>query len=153
MPAPPPEAARDDTAETRSRPFTEGVGTLEFSPVSDADVDEARSLLAAKGVTPSELAAACDHYANHGWAYAGARNAADKAATDANDAPASRRIADVVADIDVVAQAISMPTEWVSSVAGSIDRPRTEWTDADRAIYDNAVTVRKGKLIEPLCTR
>ena len=111
--------------------------------MTDSDVAEARSRLLSQGVTPSELAEACGHYGDSGWDYA--------AAWDAATRTSPRRIAEVVADVNGVAEDIALPGEWVTSVTGSVDRPPALWTEAERDAFDHAVAVRKSKLIEPLC--
>ena len=121
--------------------------------VTDDDVAEARSRLITEGVTASELTEACDYYADNGWAYIDAWVAANKAAADADHAPALRRIADVVTDVSIAADDIASPTEWAVSVAESIDKPIAEWTEAEHAHYEGAIVARKRQLIEPLCTQ
>ena len=115
----------------------------EFSTVTDADVDEARSRLDSMGVTPAELAAACRHYADSVWSHSEAWDAAMSAGRP--------RIAEVVAEVNGVAEDIALPGEWVRSIAGSVDRPLALWTQTERDAFDRAIVVRKSKLIEPLC--
>ena len=114
---------------------------------------DARSRLAAQGVTTSELVEACSYYANNGWAYTDAWNAANKVAADADHDPVLRRIADVVTDVSIITEDIATPTDWVLSVAERIDKPPAEWTEADNASYDSAIVARKRQLLEPLCTQ
>ena len=142
-PAPVQTLTGDELAATGTGPAKRGVTPIEFQPVTDADVAEARSRLAASGVTSAELAEACGYYADNGWAYAEARNAARSVGP--------RRVAEVVTEVSAVAENIAMPREWVSSVAEGIDRPAAEWTEAERDVYGRAVMVRKRTLIEPLC--
>ena len=111
--------------------------------MTDADVAEAWSRLVSMGVTPAELAEACVRYAEHGWSHAEAWDAAVSAGRP--------RIAEVVAEVNGVAEDIALPGEWVRSITGSVDRPPALWTEAERDAFDRAVVVRKGKLIEPLC--
>ena len=156
---------------------------------------DARSRLAAQGVTASELAAACSYYATNGWSSTDAWNAAidDRvAATDllhevtyeensealtsylkGTPVPADTltnpdhasfeeerniiierftRLEDVITDVSIVAEDIATPTDWVLSVAGRIDKPLAEWTEADHASYEGAIIARKRQLLEPLCT-
>ena len=115
----------------------------EFSTVTDADVDEARSRLVSAGVTPAELAEACGHYADNGWTYAEAWEAARGAGR--------QRIAEVVTAVNSVAEEIALPGEWVRSVTGSLGGSPATWTEAERGAFDRAIVVRKSKLIEPLC--
>ena len=116
----------------------------EFSTVTDADVAAARSRLVSMGVTPAELAEACEYYAGNGWVYADAWNAAMSAGRP--------RIGEVVAEVNGVAEEIALPGEWVRSITGSVDRSPALWTEAERDAFDRAIVVRKSKLIEPLCT-
>ena len=144
-PAPPPAVTGDDADAGRAGPATQGVTPTEFQPVTDTDVAEARSRLAARGVTTSELGEACRYYADNGWAHAEALSAANSAG--------SRRIAEVVAEVSAVAEEMAMPREWVASVSAGVDRSAAEWTEAERDVYRRAVVVRKRTLIEPLCAR
>ena len=112
--------------------------------VTGTDVAEARSRLATQGITASELTEACGYYANNGWSYTDAWNAA------LNVAP--QRITDVITDVSIVTEDIATPTEWVVAVAESIAKPLGEWTEADHVHYEGAVTARKRQLLEPLCT-
>ena len=144
-PAPPPAVTGDDADAGRAGPATQGVTPTEFQPVTDTDVAEARSRLAARGVTASELGKACEHYADNGWAHAEALSAANSAG--------SRRIAEVVAEVSAVAEEVALPREWVASVSAGVDRSAAEWTEAERDVYRRAVVVRKRTLIEPLCAR
>ena len=143
-PAPPSAVTGDDPGAGRAGQAMQGVTPTEFQPVTDADVAEARSWLTARGVTSAELADACGYYTDNGWAYAEALNAASNAGPP--------RVAEVVAEVSAVAEAIALPREWVTSVTEGIDKPFPEWTEAERNTYIWAVTVRKSKLIEPLCT-
>ena len=113
--------------------------------ITGDDVAEARSRLVTQGVTASELTEACSYYANNGWAYTDTWNAAN------NVAP--QRIANVITDVSIVVEEIATPTEWVLSVAESIDKPLAEWTEADNDTYDSAIITRKRQVIEPLCTQ
>ena len=123
--------------------MAQGGSPTEFSTVTDSDVAEARSRLISQGVTSSELSEACRHYADGEWDYASAWDDAMRTSP--------RRIAEVVAEVNGVAEDIALPGEWVTSVAGSVDRPPALWTEAERAAFDRAIVVRKSKLIEPLC--
>lgn len=89
------------------------------------------------------MAEACRHYADGEWDYASAWDAAMRTSP--------RRIAEVVAEVNGVAEDIALPGEWVRSVTGSVDRPPGLWTEAERTAFDRATVVRKSKLIEPLC--
>ncbi len=104
---------------------------------------EARSRLISRDVTLAELAEACGHYADNGWAYSEALSAASSAGP--------RRVAEVVAEVSAVAEEIALPREWVASVSAGVDRPAAEWTKAERNTFARAIVVRKSTLIEPLC--
>ena len=142
-PAPVQPAPVDGLTSTGETPIARVDTPTEFSTVTDADVAEARSWLVSMGVTRAELAEACGHYADHGWSHAEAWDAAVSAARP--------RIAEVVAEVNGVAEEIALPGEWVRSITGSVDRSPALWTEAERDAFDRAVVVRKSKLIEPLC--
>ncbi len=142
-PAPELVAIGDDPAATSAGSGRRGIAPTEFSTVTDVDVAEARSRLISRGVTPAEMAEACGHYADNGWAYSEALSAASSAGP--------RRIAEVVAEVSAVAEEIALPREWVASVSAGVDRPASEWTEVERSTFARAVVVRKSKLIEPLC--
>ena len=89
------------------------------------------------------MADACRYYADGDWDYAAAWDAAMSASPP--------RIAEVVTEVNGVAEDIALPREWVTSVIGSVDRPPALWTEAERTAFDRAIVVRKSKLIEPVC--
>ena len=111
--------------------------------MTDADVAEARSRLVSMGVTPAELAEACEYYAVNGWVYTDAWNVAMSAGRP--------RIGEVVTEVNGLAEEIALPGEWVRSITGSVDRSTALWTETERDAFSRAIVVRKSKLIEPLC--
>ncbi len=142
-PAPAPVAIGDDPATTSADSGRRGVAPTEFSTVSDADVAEARSRLVSMGVTPADLAEACEYYADSGWSHAEAWDAAMSAGRS--------RIVEVVAEVNGVAEEIALSGEWVRSITGSVGRSPALWTETERDAFDRAIVVRKSRLIEPLC--